>query len=136
MRKVFRVVFLKIWRGINTSWVKWATMHSFCETCNLKIMIEQPTYQSFPMTKNCIKIKKSTFFFRSDLKAPCIKNSEYQSQTKKNDSICNFCDFSLLVSYPNKFLVVCIYILIFHGIYSPYPQILFLWGTNFFLCVL
>ena len=65
-------------------------------------------------------------FFRWDLKTPCIKNSEYKSQAKKNDSDCNFYNFSLLVPYPNKFLVVCICIVIFHGIFSPYLQIFFL----------
>ena len=51
------------------------------------------------------------------------KNSEYESQAKKEkDSDCNFYNFSLLVPYPDKFLVVCICIPIFHGIYSPYPQ--------------
>ena len=29
-------------------------------------------------------------------------------------------------------MVVCICIIIFHGIYSPYPQIFFLWEANFF----
>ena len=38
---------------------------------------------------------------------------------------------------PNNFLVVCICILIFHGIYSPYPQIFFFGGgrANFFVCL-
>ena len=46
-------------------------------------------------------------FLRWDFKTPCIKNSEYQSQAKKKkDSDFNFYDFSLLVPYPNKFLVV------------------------------
>ena len=34
---------------------------------------------------------------------------------------CNFYNFSLLVTYPNKFLIVCICILIIHDIYSLYP---------------
>ena len=42
---------------------------------------------------------------------------------QKNDSNCNIYNFPLLVPYPCKFLVVCICILIFHGIYFPYPQI-------------
>ena len=54
--------------------------------------------------------------FRWDLKTPCMKNSEYQSQAKKSDSYCNFYNFLLLVPYPNKFVVVCICIVIFHDI--------------------
>ena len=59
-------------------------------------------------------------FFRWDLKTPCIKNSECEYQAK-NDTNCNFSNFSILVPYPNKFLVVCICILLFHGTYSHYP---------------
>ena len=68
-------------------------------------------------------------FFRWDSKTSCIKNSEYKSQAKKkkNDSNCNFYNFSLLVPYPNKFVVVCICIIILHGIYNPQP-------TNIFYC--
>ena len=73
-------------------------------------------------------------FFRWDLKTLCIKNSECKSQAKKNDSNCNFCNFSLLLPYPNKFLVVCICILIFHGIYPPTHKY-FLLGNNFFCLV-
>ena len=68
------------------------------------------------------------------MKTPCIKNSEYKSQAKKKDRDCNFYNFSLLAPYPNKFLVVCICILIFHGIYSPFPQILFV--EDYIFCVL
>ena len=68
------------------------------------------------------------------MKTPCIKNSEYKSQAKKKDRDCNFYNFSLLAPYPNKFLVVCICILIFHGIYSPFPQILFV--GDYIFCVL
>ena len=53
---------------------------------------------------------------------------------KKKDRDCNFYNFSLLAPYPNKFLVVCICILIFHGIYSPFPQILFV--EDYIFCVL
>ena len=52
---------------------------------------------------------------------------------QKYDSNCNFYHVSLLIPYPNKFLVVCLCILIFHDIYPPLPQpqIFFvLWGTN------
>ena len=53
---------------------------------------------------------------------------------KRNDSNCNFYYVSLLIPYPNKFLVVCLCILIFDGIYlppPPQPQIFFvLWETN------
>ena len=47
---------------------------------------------------------------------------------QKNDSDCNFYHISLLVPYPNKFLVVHLCILIFHGIYLPPPP-----TTNIFL---
>ena len=57
------------------------------------------------------------------------------SQTK-NDSKCNFYNFSLLAPYPNNFLVVCICVLSFHGIYSPHQQIFFLWRAKKFFCVL
>ena len=75
------------------------------------------------------------------LKTPCMKSSEYKAQAKKkkkkkkekkNDSDCNFYYFSLLVTYPNKFVVVCICIVILHGIYSPYPPKIFLWEAQFF----
>ena len=38
---------------------------------------------------------------------------------KKEDSDCNFYHFLLLVPYPNNFLVACLCILIFHGVYPP-----------------
>ena len=72
-----------------------------------------------------LEILGSKSFFRWDLKTLCIKNSEYESQAKKNDSDINCYNFSLLVPLPNKFPVVFICILIFHGIYSPYPKIFF-----------
>ena len=77
-------------------------------------------------------------FFWRDLKTSCIKNSEYEFQTKKKDSNCNFYNFSLLVPYRNIFLVVCICILIFHSMYirplpTSHPQIFFIVGVNFFL---
>ena len=71
-----------------------------------------------------LSIQVGVVFFSWDLKTPCMKNSEYESQAK-NDSDCNFYNFSLVVPYPNKILVVCICILIFLGIYSLQPQILF-----------
>ena len=36
---------------------------------------------------------------------------------------------------PTNFLVVCNCILVFHGIYSLYPQIFFLWRAKKFFCV-
>ena len=47
-----------------------------------------------------------------------IKKSEYKSQAKKYGSDCNFYNFSRLVPYPNKFVVVCICTIIFH-IFPP-----------------
>ena len=63
------------------------------------------------------------FFFRWDLKTPCIKNSEYKSQVKKNSSDWNFYNFSLLVPYTNKFLYLYPYFP-WH-ILSLTPQIFF-----------
>ena len=58
-----------------------------------------------------------------------IKNSEYNSQAKKKkDFDCNFYNFSLLVPYHKKSLVVCVCILILHGLYFPYPQYFFCGG--------
>ena len=57
-----------------------------------------------------------------------------QISNQKNASDCNFYNFSLLVPYPNNFLVVCICVLTFHFVYSPsHPQIFFLWGLNLYL---
>ena len=72
-------------------------------------------------------------FFRWDLKTPCIKSNEYESQ-KKNDSDSNFYNFSLLVPYPKYFLLVCICVLFFHDIYPlPLPtNIYFLRGLKHF----
>ena len=56
-------------------------------------------------------------------------------QKKKNDSDFNFYNFSLLVPYPNKFLVVCICIVIFHGIYSPLTTNIFFCGGIIFFSV-
>ena len=52
---------------------------------------------------------------------------------QKTDSDCKFYDFSLLVPYPNNLLVVCVYILIFHGIYSPPANIFFVGLKIFFV---
>ena len=45
-----------------------------------------------------------------------IKNNEYESERNNNNknSNSNFCNFSLLVTCPNNFVVVCLCI-IFHG---------------------
>ena len=76
-----------------------------------------------------LALQVGVIFFRWDLKTPYIKNSEYKSQAKK-DSVCNFYNFSLLIPYPNKFVV---FVLIFSMVYTPpYPQIFFLWGAIFF----
>ena len=75
-----------------------------------------------------LAIQLGMIFFRWDFKTPCIKHSEYKSQAKKKKDLdCNFV-------HPNKFLVVSIFILIFHGLYSPIPTNIFLQGANF-LCV-
>ena len=53
-----------------------------------------------------------------------IRNTGYDLK-QKNDSNCNFCNFSLSVPYSNNFLEVCICILIFHGIHSSLTHIHF-----------
>ena len=55
-------------------------------------------------------------FFRWDLKTPYIKKVNTNLKKKKY-SDCNFYNFSLLVPYPNKLVVVCIC----NAIYSPLP---------------
>ena len=74
------------------------------------------------------------YFFRWVLKTARIKNTVWKSQAKKKqkDSNCSFYNFSLLVPYPNKLLVVFICIIIFHSIYSLQPSNFFQWGLNFF----
>ena len=59
-------------------------------------------------------------FFRWDLKTSCIKNSEYESQTKKMVSVVSHFWSPTLTTLVST-LVVCICILIFHVIYSSLP---------------
>ena len=63
------------------------------------------------------------FFSGETWKLPVWKtvNANLKQKKKKKDFDCNFYNFSLLVTYLNKFLIVCICILIIHGIYSLYP---------------
>ena len=62
------------------------------------------------------------FFSGETWKLPVWKTVNANlKQKKKKDFDCNFYNFSLLVTYLNKFLIVCICILIIHGIYSLYP---------------
>ena len=49
---------------------------------------------------------------------------------------CNFYNFSLLAPYPNKFLIVCICILVSMVYNPPYPQIYFFCVGDFFFRVL
>ena len=70
------------------------------------------------------------YFFHVRLENSCIKNREYESQRKKNDSNCNFYNSLLLVPYPNKFLVVCICNLFWFLIPQPLPQQIFGGGLN------
>ena len=73
-----------------------------------------------------IFILKNTRFISANTKkyinrTPSPLNSQYcitNFKQKINDSNCNFYNFLLLVPCPNNFLVLCICILIFHGIYS------------------
>ena len=69
-------------------------------------------------------------FFRWDLKTPCIKNSECESQAKKMiliviSTISHF--------WSPKLRNFCI--LIFHGIYSSHTQIFFGRGQSMFWCL-
>ena len=62
-----------------------------------------------------------------------LENS-LKTKCTENDSDFNLYNFSLLFPCPNNFLLlVCICILISHGIYSPpLLTIFFLWGLKFF----
>ena len=73
-------------------------------------------------------------FFQVGLQNSLYKKivNKYLKQKRNNDSDCNFYDFSLLLPQPNKFVVVCICIVIFHGIHSPLPTNIFLWGAKYF----
>ena len=57
-------------------------------------------------------------FLKWDLKTPCIKSIVYKSQAKKMIPIVICTISQILVPY------------------SPYPQIFFLWGANFFFRIL
>ena len=70
------------------------------------------------------------FFSGGTWKLP-VQKTVITNLKQKNDSNCNFYNFSLLVPCPNKFLVICISILIFRGIYSPLPKYIFV-GDFFF----
>ena len=75
-----------------------------------------------------LALKVGVIFFRWDSKTTYMKNSEYKSQAKKIDPNCNFYNFSFLFPYANKFVVVRICIVIFHGIYSPLSTNIFFVG--------
>ena len=62
-------------------------------------------------------------FFRWDLKTPCIKNSEYKSQVKKKKKK-NPIVISTISHFWSPFIIIT----------PPYPQIIFLWRLNFFVC--
>ena len=64
------------------------------------------------------------------------KKSWIRISSQKDGSNCNFYNFSLLVPYHNKFLVVGICILIFYGTHYPLPTIFFFFvGAYFFVCL-
>ena len=73
-------------------------------------------------------------FFQVGPENTLYKNSDFQSQTK-NDSDCIFYSFLPLVTYLNNFLVACIFIPVFHGIYSlpPSTNIFSVGAKKFFL---
>ena len=68
------------------------------------------------------------WFFQVGLENSCSKKLVNTNIKQKNDSDCNFYNFSLLIPSCNRFLVVCIFIFVLHGLYSPYPQIFFFVG--------
>ena len=78
-----------------------------------------------------LALQVGVIFFRWDLKTHYKKIVNTNLEPKNN-----FDCFSLLVPYSNNFLVICICILIFHGIYSPHPQIFFFVGTRTFFRIL
>ena len=69
-------------------------------------------------------------FFQVGLENSLYKKKMKTNLKQKTDSNCYFSNLSILVPYPNNFLIVCICILIFHGLYSPSPQ------TKFVSCSL
>ena len=101
------------------------TLRTSCWSSNLKVLkviiVHAPPPLPFPHFPERLYRRGlwSNQTFGWELKTSCIKNSEYESQAKKY--MIRIARFSLLVPYPNKFLVLCICILIFHGIYSPFP---------------
>ena len=61
-------------------------------------------------------------------------NNNNNNNNNNSDSNCNFYSFSLLVAYPNNYLVVCIFVSLFFMVYTPlHPQIFFCGGWTFFL---
>ena len=74
-------------------------------------------------------------FFSWDMKTPCLKNSKYKSQAKKNGSDFNFCNFSLLAPYTITNFWQSVFVSLFSMVYTPlYPQMFFLWVATF-VCV-
>ena len=59
------------------------------------------------------------FFSGGTWKFPVYIKIVTMNLKQKNDSDCNLYYFSILVPYPNNFLVPCLCILIFHGVYPP-----------------
>ena len=81
------------------------------------------------------------FFGGDDFFQVGFENSLYKkivnSNLKQKKMIdCNFYNFSLLAPYPNKFLIVCICILVSMVYNPPYPQIYFFCVGDFFFRVL
>ena len=75
------------------------------------------------------------FFFRQDLKTPCIKNSEYKSQENKMiPSLISTISYFWSPTLTN--FLQSVFVSLFSIVYAPpYSQIIFLWGTSVFLCL-
>ena len=73
-------------------------------------------------------------FFQEGLGNSLYKKIVNRNLKQQNDSNCNFYNSSLLLLYPNKFLVGCTCILIFYCIYPPTYKNFFCEGL--FFCVL
>ena len=100
------------------------SLHPFPLPWVMRGWVPGPFFRTFiqeGLRSNCyfgweLALQVTAIFFWWDLKAPYIKDKEYEFK-QKNESDCNFYNFSILVPYTNKFLVFCI----FCGIYSPSP---------------
>ena len=101
-------------------------MQSFCETCNLKSLIKQSTYQGFPnevnlggvtMAKNCMKITKSLFLGQNSVgDKPIFRvvgGIRLSAHTRGNPACCKnpnspTCIDLILTNVPRSFQSTCV----------------------------